>query len=155
MGAFTKMKKIIYILIIFILTCFNAKYVGFGFDENEHEIEIYVSSDLNIGALPVGTIKTFDFEEQIIKFVIKCKKNRLIKITKLGEAGNDNIIIDAEWKVGPNTGFELPFDRNGIYRTEQDLFVVTVKLKSVEVKRYVQSGSYRISPQITVEYADL
>jgi hypothetical protein len=149
------MKKIKDILIFIILTYFATGYVSFSFEEDENTIEIYSSLDLNIGDIPVGTKKYFDYEEQVIKFVIKCKKNRLIRISKINEIGNDMVIIDAEWKVGPFTGFESTFADSGVFRSEQDLFLVTIKIKSVEIKKFVPSGKYEISPKIAVEYADL
>ncbi|MCO5251982.1 MAG: hypothetical protein M9949_11270 [Candidatus Kapabacteria bacterium] len=149
------MKKIKDILIFIILTYFATGYVSFSFEEEENTIEIYTSLDLNIGDVPVGTKKHFDYEEQVITFVIKCKQNRLIRITKINEIGNDMVIIDAEWKVGPYTGLEFKFDDIGVFRSEQDLFLVKIKIKSVEVKKFALSGKYEISPKIAVEYADL
>ncbi|MBX3043380.1 MAG: hypothetical protein KIT33_05550 [Candidatus Kapabacteria bacterium] len=149
------MKSFKNILVLIVLTYLSTGYVSFSNDEKDDSIEIYTILDLNIGLIPIGTKKYFDYEEQIIKFAIKCKKDRLIRITKSSELGNDFLIIDAEWKTGPITGFEFQFEGNGIYKSEQDLFLVTIKIKSVEVKKHTQPGKYEISPNIAVEYADL
>ncbi|GAB1371674.1 hypothetical protein MASR1M45_17360 [Candidatus Kapaibacterium sp.] len=149
------MKKTKVILTIILISIFWTGNLSYGIEDTDNPIEVFAYYDLNIGTIPIGMKKVFESDEQIIKFVIKCKKDRLIRITKINEIGNEFLIIDADWKAGPFTGYEIPFSGLGIYRSEQDIFLLTIKIKSIEVKSYTQSGKYQISPKITVDYADL
>jgi hypothetical protein len=149
------MKRIIKIFLTMILACLINQHVGFAFeDKGKDELSIFTTDNLNIGSIPAGAKRVFVNDEQVIKFVIKCQKDRRIRITKLKDTGNQFVKVNTEWKTGPITGFEFPFHEPGIYVSEQNTFIVTIKVLSIEVLSTSHSGIYKLDPEIAVEYVD-
>lgn len=138
-----------------LLACFINQHVCFAFDVNEKDaLSIVIIDNLNIESIPAGTKRVFADDEQVIKFVIKCQKDRPIRITKLKDTGNQFIKVNTEWKTGPISGFEFPFHESSIYVSEQSTYIVTIKVLSIEVLSNSQSGIYKLDPEIAVEYVD-
>jgi hypothetical protein len=118
-------------------------------------IEINTDIRIELGDLIRGYVKNVFYEDQIIKFEIKCKNNRQIRITRINDIGNSNIKFKTEWKCGAYSGFEHNFKGDGVYSTENKKFYVTMKIKSVEVLSTALTGKYSFSPTLSVEFVNL
>ena len=148
-------KKYISIIILFLITPLMSQN-GWTFNNSgKNEIVINTYVNVNLGEVVKGITKNTFYEEQLIKFEIKCTKNKRIRILKTKEPGNDYIKFETEWKAGQYTGFEEIYNGDGIYLPENEYFYVTMKIKSVLVLSQAPSGSFSFIPEISVEYVDL
>lgn len=118
------------------------------------DLTVSTYNNIDIGDIISGTHKSVFLTEQIIKFEIKGSAERSIRIKIIKEAGNKYIHVDAEWKFGPNSGFENHFSGDEIVKLDDETFFVTMKILSVEVESNTPSGRYSVYPEIIVEYID-
>jgi len=113
-------------------------------------IEINQSGSISIGDIAVGTTKYYN-ASNYIKFEIYNCDSQEVRINHLNIEAPDGFIIDAEWKIGYDTGFEEDFVNHGVYSLKDKKIYVTIRLKSVQILPGVINGRYHLSPSISVE----
>jgi hypothetical protein len=141
------------VVLIFQFICISAPIVAFENQQN-NSIIINVKENVDLNAQIKGTTKQFFYNEQIIKFEIICSYNKKIRITKNTSIENSDVIINADWKAGPYTGFENEFIDNDIYTLDNFKYYVTIKIKSVKILPTAIFKNYNFYPEIRVEYID-
>ncbi|MFP4369242.1 MAG: hypothetical protein ACLFR2_06665 [Candidatus Kapaibacterium sp.] len=144
------MNKITQIIIIALILASSALVISAD-DEQSPYIAVNTSREVDLGTMIKGTHNEFIWDDNTVTFEIYCSENDPIHITSKFITENTDMVIDAEWKAGPVSGFETNFT-DGIYTPMNNHFYVTVKINSVTVNHGSPTGKFNFVPSITVKY---
>ena len=141
------------LFLLHVLSNISPAQINNETDENNISINTYTNIDIE--GIVKGTKKNSFMEDQIILFEIRCQQNRSIRITRTKDAGNDYVKFETEWRAGANNGLEELFCGDAVYRCDNNIFFVTMTIKSIEVLNIAPSGEFSFTPEISVEYIDI
>lgn len=141
------------IILIFVFLFSLNLFADIG-EPGDQQLAINTYVEVNAGNVIKGSSKKEYWDDQVITFEIFSADSKSIKITKVQDAETSDLIVEAQWKAGPYTGFEQDFE-NGTFTPVNEKFYVTVTIKSIKAKISADNGIHTLSPSIMVEQLDL